>query len=151
MSGFNPTPSQADFQTFLTNVVGIAVEYLPVGSPSIGYAYSYAYSVVLPLLAYIPGNLYSLAIYNLAADALINYAQDQPGRSFFSDLRKSLGISIFVPGVTGSSSDGGTSNSRVTPDFMEGLTMMDLQNMKTPYGRQYLAIAQQYGSIWGLS
>lgn len=153
MSGFSPTPSLSDFTVFLETVVGIDPLYLPLSAPVIGYAYDIAKSIVNPLLACspIPSNLYALAIYNLGADNVINYATDQPNRTFFQDLRKAYSINLFVPGVTGSSSDSGTSQSRVTPEFMKNFTMMDLGNLKTPYGRAYLGIAQQYGTIWGLS
>ena len=34
---------------------------------------------------------------------------------------------------------------------MKDFTLANLQNLKTPYGRQYLAWAQAYGPLWGLS
>jgi hypothetical protein len=35
---------------------------------------------------------------------------------------------------------------------MQRLTLAQLQNLKTPYGREYLALAQSYGpNVWGLS
>lgn len=151
MSGFAPTPNMSDFLLFLRGVVEIDPLYLPDGSPVIGYAYDIAKSIVNPLLCVVPGNLYALAIYNLGADGVINYATDQTGRTYFQDLRKAYNINLFVPGVTGSSSDSGTAQTRVTPEFMKNFTLMDLGNLKTPYGRAYLGWAQQYGTIWGLS
>jgi hypothetical protein len=151
MSGFLPTPSLSAFTTFLQTVVGIDPIYLPTNSPVIGYAYDIAFSIVNPILCVVPGNLYALAVYNLGADGVINYATDQPGQTYFMDLRKAYNINLFVPGVTGASSDSGTAQTRVTPEFMKNFTMMDLQNLKTPYGRAYLGWAQQYGTIWGLS
>lgn len=151
MSGFSPTPSLIDFLLFLRGVAEIDPVYLPDNSPVIVYAYDIAKSIVDLWLCVVPGNLYSLAIYNLGTDNVINYATDQTGRTYFQDLRKNYNINLFVPGVTGASSDSGTAQSRVTPEFMKNFTLMDLGNLKTPYGRAYLGIAQQYGTIWGLS
>jgi hypothetical protein len=38
-----------------------------------------------------------------------------------------------------------------TPDFVKTLTLANLQQLKTPWGRQYLAYAQSAGPLWGLS
>lgn len=96
--------------------------------------------------------IYTLAVYNLAADRLINFALDIPDQTFFTDLRCKLRIEDRTPGVTSSTSDQGTAASFLNPLFMETLTMQDLQTLKTPYGRQYMAFAQMYGrNIWGLT
>lgn len=130
----------------------IAPEYLPDASPDITDAYAVAQAwVAQPISTTAPPPLYALALYNFGTDYLINYASDQPGRTYFKDLRTSYSISLFVPGVTASSGDSGTSQSRLNPKFMEQLTFGDLQMTKTPYGRAYMNIAQQYGSVWGIS
>ena len=130
--------------------MGITTTYLPDDSLSIGYAYSVALALVNPALASVPA-VYTLAVYNLGGDNLINYAPDQPGQTYFQDARKSFGLTTFSPGVAASASDGGTSVGLVTPEFMKTLTLANLQQLKTPWGRQYLAFAQAYGTIWGLS
>jgi hypothetical protein len=53
--------------------------------------------------------------------------------------------------VVVSADDASTSGSFNIPEQFNGLTIGDLQNLKTPYGRQYLAIAQKYGELWGIS
>ncbi len=70
---------------------------------------------------------------------------------FFLGLRKNWNISGFVAGVVTSSSDESTSETLLNPEFMKGLTLGNLQNLKTPYGRQYLSFAMDYGTLWGLS
>lgn len=144
-------PNITDFQTFLANVAGISTVYLPTASQDIVNAYNVAIAVVNTDLASLPGNLYALAVYNLGTDNVINYAIDQAGQTYFQDLRKSYGINLFVPGVTASSGDSSTSQSRLNPEFMKTLTFGDLQNLKTPFGRAYLNIAQQAGTLWGVS
>lgn len=71
---------------------------------------------------------------------------------FWALARKQLKITSFTPGVVSSASDAGTSVGLQTFDFFRGLTLMDLQLLKTSYGRAYLAIAQQYGpTAWGVT
>lgn len=150
MAFVNP-PNQTDFTTFLRSVVGINVVYLPDNSVDITNAFTIAMSWASTRMALMPGNLYSLAVYNLGADFVISYAQDQTGQTYFFDLRKNLGISLFVPGVLTSSSDTSTSQSILNPEIFKNLTFGDLQNLKTIYGRAYLNIAQQQGTLWGIS
>jgi hypothetical protein len=155
-------PNLTDFITFLRGVVGIDPLYLPDVSLSIVYAFQTAMATVSPDLASIPSfpvvpqnplplTTYALAVYNLGADRIINFAQDQTGRTFFAEMRKDLGINTFRAGVVASSGGAGNSQSTLNPEFMKELTMGDLQSMKTPYGREYLNIAQQIGPLWGLT
>ena len=139
------------FVWFIRNVMGINTSALQDNSPVIGYSLSIAVDIVNPSIAAGSANLYSQALNNLAGDNLVNFAQDTPPSTFFTDLRKSLNMATFVPGVISSSSDEGTSESLLNPDFMRGLTLANLQSLKTPWGRQYLAIAQTYGDVWGLT
>lgn len=71
---------------------------------------------------------------------------------YFAAARKSFKLAGFAPGIISSTSDAGTSASFDNPDFAKGLTLFDLQLLKTPWGRAYLNIAQKYGpTIWGMS
>jgi hypothetical protein len=152
-------PTLAGFQAFITGVMGINALYLPSNSPAIGWAFSMAMMIVNPDLALVatPSNapvqtsMYTQAVYNLAADNLINYAQDQTGRTYFADLRTAYGINNFAAGVVSAASDQGTSSSMVVPDNLHNLTLSQLQNLKTPWGRQYLAFAQTAGTMWGVA
>lgn len=150
-----------DYQSFITNQMQIPASALPLGSPVILMSLAIAEDVVNTELMRIPNigvnlgytgpTIYELAVYNLAADNLINFAQDQAGQTYFSDLRSAWKINSFVPGVIQSSGDETSLESLLAPEFMKNLTLSDLQNLKTPYGRQYLALAQKYGSLWGMS
>lgn len=76
----------------------------------------------------------------------------QASEQFFVNARAAYKMSSFVPGVISSASDVGTSAGYDNPDFLKGLTLYDLQLMKSPFGRAYLALAQKYGpNIWGIS
>lgn len=147
MSGYGP-PTLAGFQAFLAGVVGIDPLYLPPDSPVIGYAFHIAKTIVNHALW--AAGTYTLAVYNLGASQVINFAPDQPGRTYFHELRDKLGISDWTAGVITATSDQGTSESLLTPDFMKNLTMANLQQIKDPYGRQYIAFAQDYGTVWTL-
>ena len=148
---WSSTPNLTDFLSFIRNVMGILPIYLPDNSVNITYAYDIAIDIVNPSLAVAPGNIYALAVYNLGGDNLVNFAPDQQNQNYFANLRTQLGINTWVPGVIQSSADQSTSESMLTPDFMKGFTLSDLQNLKTPWGRQYLAFAQRYGTLWGLT
>lgn len=143
-------PTQAGFVAFVRGQMGIGPSVLPDDSNYLVWAYDVALAIVNRALAAVPP-IYMLAIYNLAGDNLINYAQDTPPSTYFADLRKTWGINSFVAGVITSSSDEGTSESLTVPDAFKNLTIADLQNLKTPYGRTYLGFAQRYGTLWGIS
>ena len=157
-------PSLGGFITFVQNVMGIPASsgFDPTSAPQVTWAYDYAIQFVNPHLQNVPGvigawDMYSFAVYNLAADFLINIAPDpnpsviyQNDLPYWTWLRKMYGVLNFVPGVVSSSSDEGTSTSFDVPEQLKNLTLSNLQNLKTPYGRQYLGIAGSWGSQWGL-
>lgn len=164
----------AGFLAFVRDQVAITEADLPSASPSIQFALDLAVATVNEALACVPIGtqpgltVYDVAVYNLAADNLINYARDtsaalaaaeaktaaagKPVLPFFAALRSKWGIDAFRAGVVNSTSDNSTSTSLTVPEALARLTLADLQNLKTPYGRTYLQLAQAYGpSIWGLS
>ena len=145
------SPSQSGFLAFVRNVMGISSAYVPDNSTSLIDAYTVALEWVNTTLDAASPTIYTMAVYNLGGDTLINWCPDQAGQTYFQDLRKSFHCTSFVPGVVSSTSDEGTSSSLTVPKAFEMLTFSDLQNIKTPYGRQYLAIAQQMGTLWGMS
>jgi len=154
MSGFltPTTPNQTDYTTFLRGHVGIGPDPLPDDSMWITTTLAIAQDVVNDQLNQVQPIIYTLAVYNYAADRLINFAIDVGGLTYFRDLRSQLGINVFAAGVVASSSDQGTSQSLEVLRSMKGLTIGQMQMMKTIYGRQYLDFAQAYGpSPWGLT
>lgn len=162
-----PQPTLAGFNDFITNVMKVPTVALPSSSPFIAYAFANALALVNPALQCAPvpqqdaagaslnsggWTVYALAVYNLAADNLVNYAPDQDGFSYFTALREKLNINGFVSGVVQSSGDDGTSVSLVVQEAAKAFTLANLQQLKTPWGRQYLALAQSYGpTSWGIS
>ncbi len=143
--------TRAGFLSFIRDRVGISATYLPDNSTWIDAAYNLATQRVSEKLQGVLPVLYDEALYNLATDILIGVAQDVVGKTYFADLRKQFKILEFAPGVIQSASDVSTSESLFIPDFMKNLTFADLRNLKTPYGRAYLEIAQQVGGVWGVS
>lgn len=148
------TPSAdqlASFQAFIASTMGISSTYLSPSDPIITTSLSVALEFVNQAINTVSTTLYSLALNNLAGDFLLNWAQDLPGQTFFTSARQNFGINSFSAGVISSESDESTSSSQTVSDFYKDLTLQDVQNLKTPYGRQYLAIAQQFGALWGLT
>ena len=154
---FTAPPNLTDYMTFIRNEMGITADQLPDASPVIQTSLDVAVAIVSTWLCQISSLIYVLAVYNLAGDRLLNFAPDNAAatipadQTYFSALRTSYGINSFVAGVIQSSGDEGTNESWLVPDSLKGLTLMDLQNLKTPYGRVYLQFAQQLGPVWGLS
>jgi hypothetical protein len=173
-----PSPTLAGFLVFIREGMGISSTILPDNDPSIPLAFAVALAIVNPALQAMPipssdaagvslnsGGLtiYTFAVYNFAADRIINFAQDQPnaepvkgsgdpGLPFFQWQRKELNINGFVPGVIQSSNDETTGESFVVQEAAKQFTLMNIQQLKTLWGRQYLSLAQSFGpTTWGLS
>lgn len=149
-------PTVTGFISFIQNVMQIKATYLPTNAPVIQEAFDVAMAVVNQFLALVPvgtsgQSIYSLAVYNLAGDNLINFAPDQEGFTYFKELRESFGINSFRAGVIQTGGDEGTQAAIIPPEWTQMLTMADLQYIKTPYGRQYMAFAQRFGTLWGMS
>lgn len=142
---------QAGFLSFIRDIMGIPTIALSDASPAIPAAYVFSIETVNLLIECVSQPLYDLAIYNLGGDYLLNWAPDQSGQTYFADIRKLWNLTGFVAGVVSSSADEGTSQALLVPDAFKGLQFSDLQELKSPYGRAYLAIAQKFGPLWGLT
>lgn len=163
----SPQPTLAGFLTFLQTNLNPPAKALPAGSPWPGFALARSLALVNPALECDPipstdaagvslnsggWTIYSLACYYLSTDILINIAPDQPGFTFFADLRKSFNIGGYISGVVQASSDEGTSVSLVVQEAAQHFTLSDIQRLKTPYGAQYLMLAQSWGpTTFGMS
>jgi hypothetical protein len=150
-------PTLAGFVAFIANVMGITSAQLSPTDPAIALSYNLAINTVNCQLQVVPNHdptqptIYAWAVYNLAGDQLINYASDISPSTFFETMRSNWKINSFVSGVLSSQSDGTTSSSTEVPESLKELSLSDLQNLKTPYGRVYLSIAQKAGTMWGIS
>lgn len=144
-------PTLSGYVSFIRNIMGINTTILPDNSPYIEFSYNFSLNICTDLLTcipQIPGEfLYITAVYNLAGDTLLTYAVDQPGQTFFTQAKQKYQLNTFVSGVVTFAGDEGTQSSLTVPDAMKGLTIGNLQNLKTPYGRMYLQIAQDFGSL----
>jgi hypothetical protein len=152
-------PTPAGFLDFVRTQMGVSTAVLPDSSIYLALAFNVAIEIVNINLQPASPTLYTLAVYNLAASNLLNFAQDvpqtppvvPPALGYFAKIRKTLGINSGSLGVITSASDEGTSGSLMLPDFVKALSISDLAYIRDPYGLQYLAIAQRYGSVWGLN
>lgn len=162
-------PSVVGYLEFIRQVMGIGSVNLPDNSPYIEGTYNAAISMVNRALIQMGHaevvtlpTMYAAAVYNLAGAYLLAWAPDQAGApvvpgtdpplKFFGNARKTYNLMGFVSGAVQSTNDNGTGGSFVVPKQLEELTIGDLQLLQTPWGRAYLALAQNYGpTIWGLS
>ncbi|MGK0688355.1 hypothetical protein ACSFC0_23690 [Serratia marcescens] len=141
------TTSLSGFIEFIRTDMKLTAEQVPDDSPSFSLAYGGAVEWVNSDIACVMPNLYTVAVYNLGASFLVNYGTE----SVFAEFRKLYGLNDFTAGVITGASDNATSSQRLVPDFFKNLSLADLQMLKDPYGRRYLMIAEQFGSLWGLS
>ena len=149
------TPTLAGFLAFVRSQMGVPASALPDDSAYLVWAYDVALELVNQNLQCASPTIYMLAVYNCAASNLLAFAQDVPQDppvtlGYFAALRKQFNMNAFTLPVS-SGSDEGTSTSYVVPEFLSSLSLADLGYLTNPYGRQYLAFAQRYGTVWGLS
>jgi hypothetical protein len=152
-------PTFAGFQWFVQNVMAVPLGSMPDDS-ILQIAYDESISLTYWALATVPGqpttpSIYAFAVYNLGCAFLLEAAQDdpdaEPPSTFWNDLRNKMGINSFLSGLITSAADQGTAESTYIPEQIKGMTLMDLQLAKSPWGRKYLMIAGQWGSIWGIT
>ncbi|WP_336981828.1 MULTISPECIES: hypothetical protein [unclassified Cedecea] len=141
------TTSLSGFIEFARSDMGVTAEQVPDSSQSFSLAYGGAVEWVNRDIEMVMPNLYAVAVYNLAASFLVNYGTE----SVFANFRKEFGLNNFKAGVITGAGDNSTSAQRLVPDFFKDLSLADLQMLQDPWGRRYLMIAQQFGSLWGLS
>jgi hypothetical protein len=103
-------------------------------------------------------SIYALAVYNLGGHILCNTAMDDPDAvppqvppTFWADLRTKLNLNSFSLGLITSAADQGTSAGQMIPDMIQNMSLMNLWLLQTPWGRMYLMLAGQWGTIWGKS
>lgn len=157
-------PTYEGFQIFASNVFQLGItDPLPPDQPSdtwLQICYDQAANLAYWGLATIPSqpnspSIYAFAVYNLGCAFMVEMAQDDPTtdppQTYWTDLRNTLGINSATYGMINSAADQGTSESMYIPDVIKGMTLLDLQLMKSPWGRAYLMLAGEWGSIWGLT
>jgi hypothetical protein len=150
-------PTFAGFQWFVANMAGIPASEIP-DVTVLQACYDQAINLAYCGLETVPSqstspSIYAFAVYNLATDILVEIAWDDPNgtSTYWTDLRNKLGLNSMNFGIITSATDQGTSESTFIPDQIKGMTLMDLQLAKTPWGRRYLMFAGQWGAIWGIT
>lgn len=139
--------------------MGIPSTVLPDSSATITDAYAFALEIVNQAINDASSTMYTAAVYNLGGSGVLNYGQDLPSAPiykenlpFFAFVRKQWNLNDFLAGVVQASGDEGTNQSLVVPKAFENFTLADLQDLKDPYGRRYLAIAQRFGpTVFGMT
>ena len=169
-------PTLAGFIEFVRISMGISTSVLPDNSMWLRFALANAIALCNPALCVVAlpltdaagvvlsdgRTIYTEAVYNLGADNLINYAQDDPSAPvvpgsepplrYFAYARAQWNINGFVSGVIQTASDESTSESMIVQEAAKNFTLGNIQSLKTSWGRTYLAMAQSFGpSLWGIS
>jgi hypothetical protein len=148
-------PTYEGFVAWVGALMAVPQESIP-GEATLRAAYAEAVNLTYLGLATIPSypggpTIYAIAVYNLGGAILLEIARDAEGQTFWEDLRNKYGMNSFSYGLITSAADQGTSQGSMIPDQLQGMTLMDLQLLKSPWGRRYLMIAGQWGAIWGIT
>lgn len=161
MAGLDTIPTRVGFLAFIRTRMGIPTDVLPDNSDYIDVSFDLSLEVTNRGVQCLSPKLYTEAVYNLGGSTLLNVAQDlpnaqavpgsEPPLAYFAFARKQFNMNGFVSGVIQSAGDEGTNESMVVQEAAKNFTLANLQQLKDPYGRAYLAIVQSYGDIWGLS
>jgi hypothetical protein len=149
-------PTLPGYLRWIRDIMSVPPIVLPDNSPYIELSYDLSLEIVNMYILCASPVVYTQAVYNLGADYLVQMAQDNPNltppdNTYWTDLRASLGINSFLPGLVNQAADQGTSAGLQLLASMENLTIADLQQLKTPWGRVYLGLAQSVGSMWGIT
>jgi hypothetical protein len=150
------TPTLPGYRRWIYTIMDVPEIVLPDNSPYIELSYEMSHEIVHLWLDIASPLLYTQAVYNLGGDFLVNITQDNaslpsPDNTYWTDLRQQMQINNFVPGLINATNDEDTSAALLTPLGLQNLTLLDLQTLKTPWGRVYMGIAQSIGSMWGAS
>jgi hypothetical protein len=121
--------------TALTASVGSTVNFVISGT--VPLAYNVTYDCV------VTGT--NTFVYALATNPGTVTQAGSYGTNFFATQRANYNLLAFSAGAISASSDQGTSESTLNPEFFKYLTFSDLNVMQTPWGRAYLSYAQTYG------
>lgn len=144
-------PSLNGFIEWAQAVMGIPTTAMSPTDPGWNYAYVVALDIVPTDYASVVPDIYTLTVYNWAGSQLLQFQQDYQGQTYFTQLRSQFGINNFVAGVVNAAGDVSTHESLSVGHGLRDLSILDLQRIKDPYGRQALAYMQQIGTLWGLT
>lgn len=130
----------------------ISDQTLDVYTPQLLWAFQYAFDHCLSGNGCIPASTYVPALYNLGMHQLLKIGQDQGGQTFFADMRSQYKLLNFTGGVVTSASDQNTASTVTVPDLFKNLNLSNLDLLKTPWGREYMGYAMNFGPyIVGMS
>jgi hypothetical protein len=163
-----PIPTFEGFQAWVVGVAGVPATAIDdTNSFYLAWAWNTATAIVLRYFLCVPGPIYLQMVYNLGMDRLANWCMDiqppvayvplpgQPpngaGLPYFAYLRNWYGLNNFTPGLIDGAYDQGTGQTMKLLDVLEGMTIAQLQYLKTPWGRTYLGYAQDWGTNWGIT
>lgn len=158
-TGSDPSPSLLTWNgTTLTGTIlpvpalAISGLSLSVYMPWLLWAFDYATYRCIEGDGYIPPEAYTLAVYNLAMHQLLKIGLDQSSQTWFANARTQFKLLSFTGGVISAAADQNTSQAVAIPDLLKNLSLSNLDCLKTPWGREYLGYAMNFGPyIVGMS
>lgn len=145
------TPTLDGFTAFCRNVAGITEDVMPADDPGFQIALDVGLAWIPCVLKQISGAIYTYTVYQWGVSWLLQWQNDQPGQTFFTDMRSRYGVNNLVPGVISATADESTSTSLTVGAGLSNMDLVSLQEIKNPYGRAAVATLMALGPVWGLS
>lgn len=130
---------------------GFTVDAIPDDDPGFQIDLDIALAWVPRQFNAVSCTVYTYTVYQWGASVMINRQPDQTDSTFFQDLRTKFLIDNFVPGVISAASDQGTAESLTVGTALSNMSMIDLQRIKDPFGREALSTMMSIGPLWGLT
>jgi hypothetical protein len=144
-------PTLSDFIAWTRTYMGIPTTAIPDNDPGYAISYQIALDLVPENFATYSPDIYTLTVYNWGGSQLLQTQPDITGQTFFADARKAYNLNSFVGGVISSANDVSTGETLAVGVGLQNLTLLDLQRIKDPYGRQAIAYMQTLGTLWGIN
>lgn len=145
------------FEDFLTYFISQNLSQKPIDEASDLYkmlqrSYEFARHYVLKQLICSDPYFYKMALYDYTVHLFLIACVDGNLDFIPRDTLDSMDINQrSANGIVQNASDNTTAASILVPDFYKNLSLSDLSCLRTPYGRNYLMMLQQMGSLWGLT
>jgi len=148
---YSAPPTLEGFIAWSRAVMQVPTTAIPDNDPGYAVAYQLALDLVPVDFAKLSPDVYTLTVYNWGGSQLLQFQPDITGQTWFADARAAYHINSFVAGVIDTSADSTTSQHMMVGQGLQNLSLIDLQRLKDPYGRQALAWMQSIGTLWGLT
>lgn len=146
------TPNFQDFLTFVRNDAKIPTSAISDDDPMLETCFELGQETVpMHVGLQLQPLIYLVCVYSFGVSYLLHCANDEPGSTYFSNIRKELNLDTLTYGLLNQASDQGTAGGELIPNAIQRLSLADLNFLKDPFGRRAISFLMELGPLWGLS